>query len=78
MHTGNGAQERAIQTLKKLMIANLENGVGLTELQCVNRVLRVVRFTIHTGLKVTPFELQHGRKPRTELTNIVKDGKTPI
>ena len=29
-----------------------------------------------TGLKITPFELHHGRKPRTELTNIVKDGKT--
>ena len=35
-----------------------------------------MRFTIHTGLKITPFELHHGRKPRTELTNIIKDGKT--
>ena len=33
-------------------------------------------FTIHTGLKRTPFERHHGRKPRTELTDIVKDGKT--
>ena len=33
-----------------------------------------MRFTIHTGLKLTPFELHHGRKPRTELTNLVKDG----
>ena len=33
-------------------------------------------FTIHTGFKITPFELHHGRKPRTELTNIVKNGKT--
>ena len=33
-------------------------------------------FTIHTGLKRTPFELHRGRKPRTELTNIIKDGKT--
>ena len=33
-------------------------------------------FTIHTGLKLTPFELHHGRKPRTELTNLVKDGKS--
>ena len=33
-----------------------------------------MRFTIHTGLKRTPFELHQGRKPpRTELTNIVKD-----
>ena len=74
IHTGNGAVERAIQTLKNLIIANLEDGIGITE--SVNRALRVMRFTIHTGLKITPFELHHGRKPRTELTNIVKDGKT--
>ena len=35
-----------------------------------------MRFTIHTGLKITPFEVHHGRKPRTELTNIVENGKT--
>ena len=35
-----------------------------------------MRFTIHTGLKRTPFELHHGRKPRTKVTNIIKDGKT--
>ena len=33
-----------------------------------------MRFTIHIGLKRTPFVLHHGRKPRTELINIVKDG----
>ena len=32
-------------------------------------------FTKHTGLRRTPFELHHGRKPRTELTNTVEDGK---
>ena len=47
---------------------------NLTE--SVNRALRVMRFTVHTGLKKTPFEQHHGREPRTELTNIVKDGKT--
>ena len=35
-----------------------------------------MRFTIHTGLKLTPFELHHSRKPRTDLTNLVKDGKS--
>ena len=74
LHTGNGAVERAIQTLKNLMLTNLEEGIELNE--SINRALRVMRFTIHTGLKRTPFELHHGRKPRTELTNIVKDGKT--
>ena len=66
--------ERAIQTLKNLVLTNMEVGQNLTE--SVNRALRVMRFTVHTGLKKTPFELHHGRKPRTELTNIVKDGKT--
>ena len=74
IHTEKGVVERAIQTIKNLIIANMEDGLCLTE--SVNRALRVMRFTIHTGLKITPFELHHGRKPRTELTNIVKDCKT--
>ena len=74
MHTGNGVVERSIQTLKNLIIANLEDGKNLTE--SINRSLRVLRFTIHTGPKITPFELHHGRKPRTELTNIIKDRNT--
>ena len=71
IHTGIGTVERAIQTLKNLIIANMEDNTSLTE--SVNRALHVMRFTIHTGLKLTPFELHHGRKPKTELTNIVKD-----
>ena len=35
-----------------------------------------MRFIVHTGLKKTPFELLHGKKPRTELPNIVEDCKT--
>ena len=54
IHTGNGVVERAIQTLKNLVITNMEDGQSLTE--SVNRALRVMRFTIHTGLKRTPFE----------------------
>ena len=60
--------------MKNLLLANLEDNLCLTE--CVNRALKVMRFTIHTGLKLTLFELHHGRKPRTELTNLVKDGKS--
>ena len=74
IHTGNGVVERAIQTLKNLVLTIIEDGQNLTE--SVNRALRDMRSTVHTGLKKTPFELHHGRKPRTELTNIVKDGKT--
>ena len=43
---------------------------------CVNRALNVMRFTINTGLKMTPFELHHGRKPKTELTKVMKTGKS--
>ena len=74
MRTGNGTVEKAIQTLKNLIIPNMEDNTSLTG--SVNRALHVMRFTIHTGLKLTPFELHHGRKPRTELTDIVKDGKS--
>ena len=35
-----------------------------------------MRFTIHTGLERTPFELYHDKKPRTELSKRVKEGKT--
>ena len=35
-----------------------------------------MRFTVHTGLKSTPFEFYHGRKPRTELTKVMKTGKS--
>ena len=66
MHTGTGAVERAKPTMKNLIIAILEDNMCLTE--CVNRVLNVMRFTIHTGLKTTPFELHHDRKSRTEQT----------
>ena len=44
--------------------------------ESINCALRVMRFTIQTGLKRTPFKLHNGRKPRTELFNIVEDGKT--
>ena len=66
LHTGTGAVERAIQTLKNLIVANLEDKIGLTG--SINRALRVMRFSIHAGLNVSPFELHHGRKPRTELS----------
>ena len=47
LFTGTGTVERAIQTLKNLLIANLENKIGFTE--SINLALRVMRFTIHTG-----------------------------
>ena len=78
MHTENtyryGSSRACNTNNKELNIGKFEDNLCLTE--CVNRALKVMRFTIHTGLKLTPFELHHGRKPRTELTNLVKDGKS--
>ena len=57
--------------LEHLIFANIEDKIGLTE--NINQALRVLRFPIHTGLKAIPFDLHHGRKLGTELTNIIKD-----
>ena len=40
LHAGTGAVESAVQTLKHLIIANLEDKIGFTE--SVNRTLRVM------------------------------------
>ena len=40
IHTGTGAVERAIKTMKNLIVANLEDNLCLTE--CVNRALKVM------------------------------------
>ena len=66
--------ERAVQTLKDLIIANLEDKIGLSK--SINRALRVMRFTTHTGLKVKPFGLHHGKNPRTKLTKKIKGNKS--
>ena len=68
--------ERAIQTLENLVIANKEDGNNPTV--SVNRALRVMRFTVHTRLKKTPFALHHGTKPRPEISNFVENVKTYI
>ena len=74
LHTGMGVIERATQSLKILIIGNLEHKIGLTE--SINRALRAMRFTVHTGLEVSPFELHHDRNPRTQLTNIIQNNKS--
>ena len=66
--------KRTIKTLQNLIINNLKDEIALTE--SIKRACRVMSFTIHTGVKVNPSELHHGRKPETDLTNIVKDNKS--
>ena len=60
--------ERTIQALKNLVLANLEDDRNLRE--SVNRALYVLRFTVHSETKKTPFELHFGRTPRTKLSNL--------
>ena len=52
----------------------MEDKIGLTA--SIKRALGVMHSTIHTGLKVSPFELYHGGEPRTEITKIIKDNES--
>ena len=65
LRTGTVVVERAIQTLKNLIIDNMEDNFCSTE--CESRALNIMRYTIQTGLQIIPFEVYHGRKPRNEL-----------
>ena len=60
--------ERTIQSLKNLTKTNLEETQNLRE--SLNKALYVLRFTIHSETKKTPFEFQFGREPGTKLSNL--------
>ena len=66
----------ASRSRKKIVTATLEDKIGFSE--SVSRVLRVMRFTIQTRLKVTTMELNFARTPRSEVTNIVKDNESHL
>ena len=68
LHTGTGLVERTIQSLKNLIKTNLEETQNLRESS--NKALYIVRFTIHSEIKKTSFELHFGREPETKLSNI--------
>ena len=72
--TCTGAVKRSIQILKNIFIADLLDKIGLTE--SINQALTVMRFTMHNGHEVNPSGIHHGKKPRTKLTNIIKDSKS--
>ena len=61
--------ERTIRTIKSLTRAHLED--GLTFEESVARAIKTIRQTPHNTLKMTPFQLHHGRKPRTPITNLI-------
>ena len=59
--------ERGIKTLKEYPRTNLEEGYNINE--ALSRSLHVMRTTVHSSIKETPFERHCGRKPRTEVHN---------
>ena len=67
-----GVAERAIQTMKNLMMANSDDSLRLAEYS--NRALNVMRIELFTELKLTFFEIHRCKKPRNELSNLVEDG----
>ena len=69
LHTGTGLVERTIRTIKSLTRANLED--DLTFEESVNKAIKTIRQTQHSTLKMTPFQLHYGRKPRTPITNLI-------
>ena len=68
LHSGTGLVEQTIQSMKNLILANLEDEINLRE--SVNRALYVPRFTIHSETKKTLFEIHFGREPRFKLSNL--------
>ena len=66
-HTATGLVERGIKTLRYLMRSNLKDKSNLND--ALYQSLMVMRKTIHSKTKETPFERHYGRKPRTELTS---------
>ena len=64
IHTPTGLVERGIRTLKEYLRTNLEEGYNINEAS-----LNIMRTTVHSSIKETPFERHYGRKPRTEIHN---------
>ena len=44
---------------------------GLTFVEIVSMAVKTFRQTPHNTLKMTPFQLHYGRKPRTPITNLI-------
>ena len=66
--TGTGLVERTIQSLMNLVLVNVKDDQNLQKNG--NRALYVLRLTIHSETKKTPFESHFGRAPGTRLSNL--------
>ena len=69
LHTGTGLVERTIRTIKSFTRANMVD--GLTFEDSVQLAIRTIRQTPHSRMKMTPFQMHLGRRPRTALSNLM-------
>ena len=69
LHTGTGLVERTIQSLKNLIVANLEVGQNLRE--SIKRALYVLIFTKHSELKKRKHRLKNILNAPPELNYLI-------
>ena len=69
LHTGTGLVERTIRTIKSFTRANMADGLPFED--SVQLAIRTIRQTPHSRLKMTPFQMHSGRRPRTALSNLI-------
>ena len=70
IHTPTGLVERGVRTLKENLLTNIKAGERFGKALDIS--LDVMRKTPHTRLKKSAFELHYGRKPNTEISNLLK------
>ena len=70
IHTPPGLIERGVKTLKEKLITNIKAGERFSK--ALDLSLDVMRKTSHSRLKKSAFELNYGRKPNTEISNLLK------
>ena len=69
IHTPTGLVERGVRTLKENLLTNFKAGEQFGK--ALDLSLDVMRKTPHTKSKKSAFELHYGRKPNTEITNLL-------
>ena len=68
--TNTGLVERGVRTMEENLLTNIKAGEQYGK--ALDLSLDVMRNTPHTRLKKSAFELHYGRKPNTEISNLVK------
>ena len=64
--------ETAVRPFQSLTRANSEDGLTFEESVLMSiETIKPIRQSPHNTLKMTPFQLHHGRRPRTPITNLI-------